>query len=196
MEYSSAIKEWPLLFPETRKTAILICEGKTEVEIIELSKSINIYQLTKEIRRIKLPQKILVRLRSLTEEHKHLLAYGIETTSKLVCFLGVMKTDILLLEFMQEIYAEKVSLRQEEIIDSDFAVFFDRKANESQKVAEWTSNNLKQIRNAYKRMLVDAGLAKKRSSDLIITIPICDENELKIIRRGNEIYADLMGVKQ
>ncbi len=192
MDYSSAIKEWSLLYPETRKTALLLCEGKSEADIIELSKTKNIYQLEKEIRRTKLPQKILVRLRSLTDEQKQLLANGNENTAKLVCFLAVIKTDRLLFEFMREVYADKISSGQAEILDKDFIIFFERKVSESAKIAKWTSANLNDIKNAYKRIITHAGLGKKQGDSFVLIRPICEKDELALIRKNSEIFADTM----
>lgn len=191
-EYSSAIKEWPLMFTETRKTALLLCEGKSETDIIELSKTSDIYQLKKEIRRTKLPQKILARLHSLNHEQISLLASGNENIAKLICFLSIMKTDRLLFEFMREVYAEKLGIGQAEISDKDFVIFFERKINESPKVAKWTSNNLEQIKNAYKRILTDAGLGKRQANTLLLTRAICDKDELASLRSGNEIYTEAL----
>lgn len=192
MEYSSAIKEWPLLFSETRKTALLLCEGKSELDIIELSKIDNIFQLTKEIRRTKLPQKILVRLKSLNENQIKLLVEGNESTAKLVCFLSVIKTDRLLFDFMRDVYAEKLHVGQAEILDKDFIVFFEQKIIESPKIASWQISNLKHIKNAYKRILIEAGLAKKQGGSLIIIRAICDKDELAIIRDDSEVFANVM----
>lgn len=192
IDYSSAIKEWPLMFAETRKTAILLCEGKSETDIIQLSKINNIYQLDKEIRRTKLPQKILVRLHSLCDEQIHFLADGNETTAILICFLGVIKTDRLLFEFMSEVYYEKLSSGQAEVTDKDFIIFFERKINESAKIAKWTGKNLGQIKNAYKRIIVEAGLAKKQNSNLILIRAVCEKNEASIIRKHSEIFANAM----
>lgn len=192
LEYSSAIKEWPLMFSETRKTALLICDGKNSADILELSKINNIYQLNKEIRRTKLPQKILVRLGSLQAEQIKLLATGSEPVAKLLCFLAVLKTDRLLFEFMREVYMEKMTLGNDDISDKDFIIYFENKINESPKIAKWTSNNIERIKNAYKRMLVDSGLAKKQGRELVLTTPICDEDERLIICMQAQVFADTM----
>lgn len=182
------------MFYETRKTALLLCEGKRDADILAMSKLHNIYQLNKELRRTKLPQKILLRLRSLNDEQIKLLANASETVARLVCFLAIIKTDKLFFEFMREVYAEKLLLRADEIIERDFIVYFESKMADSPKVSGWTASNVEQIKNAYKRILIDAGLAKKQNDRLILTRAICDKEDCRVIRMENERYADAMQV--
>ncbi len=190
IEYSSAIKDMPLLFAETRRTALLICDGNGIDDIIGLSVEDNIYQLSKERRRKDLPRKIMSRLVALNSEQLKMLAFGDEQTAKLVTLLAVIKTDRLFCEFMREVYADGFLSGKTVMSNTDFVVFFERKIQESERVATWTKSNLEDVRNVYKRILVEVGLAKKSGSDLAITRPLCDTTELAIIRNGNEAFAD------
>jgi hypothetical protein len=59
LPYTSSIKDMPFLFTDMRRTAQLLCEGKTKEEILELSLKANIYQLDKEKRRRDLPLRMI-----------------------------------------------------------------------------------------------------------------------------------------
>lgn len=43
LKYLSTVKDMPLLFPETRRTAILLCDGRNNAEISMLSHEKNVY---------------------------------------------------------------------------------------------------------------------------------------------------------
>lgn len=190
LQYSSAIKEWSLMFEETRKTAILLSEGKSEMEILELSKGENIYQLSKEIRRTKLPQKIMVRLGALNNEQIKMVAFGNDLYAKFLILIAIMKTDRLFFEFMREVYAESMEIGHLEIADKDFNVFFEKKAQESAVAAKWKTDTLEKIRNAYKRLLVDALIGSRDGTILTIKKALCEKDALIIMREGNDVFAD------
>jgi len=169
-EYSSEIKNMPFLFLETKKTAILLSAGKSKDEIIELSKNENIYQLNKERRRTELPRTIVKRLKSVDDEGLEILANGRDEDAKIITLIAIMRTDKLFYEFMRDVYAESFSSHRLEITDSDFYVFFEDKASESERVAKWGKDNLERIRGAYRKMLCDAGLAVRDGGILKLTI--------------------------
>lgn len=95
-------------------------------------------------------------------------------------------------EFMREIYADKFSSGQMEIHYTDFLVFFEHKSQNDNTVAGWTPNNLVRIRNTYKNILCEVGLAKKNRDTLIILRPICDRHILSLLKGENEVYAKAM----
>lgn len=50
------------MFSEMRRTARLLCEGKTDESIVHLSMGQNIYQLNREKRRRDVPLRMIKRL--------------------------------------------------------------------------------------------------------------------------------------
>lgn len=190
LEYSSAIKDMPFLYNETCKTARLLSEGKSDADIVELSLTENIYQLSKERRRKELPLKVLTRLHSINDNLVKIIAYGNSEISKLTAFLALIKTDKLFYEFMLEVYADKVSALQFKINDDDFILFFEKKAQDSLKVASWKSENLKKVRSAYKKILIEAGLGKKQGACIEI-IKVIMNDEFCVLCKDNERYASV-----
>jgi hypothetical protein len=175
LEYSSAVKDMPLLFMEMRKTARLFESGETPENIARLSVEENIFQLEKEKRRKAMAAKTVLRLAVLKAQLVSLLANGPADIAKLVAFYALIRTDLLFFEFMRDVYREKSAIGQDIITDGDFSAFFAAKCAESQKIASWTANNLRRVKNAYKSVLCEAGLAKKQGNDLRIMKPILDE---------------------
>ena len=170
--YSSYIKDMPFLFLEMRKAAKLIASGTDIDTIVSLSIDENIFQLEKEKRRLKLAQKVVLRLSMLTENQIVVLATAPEEIAKLVAFYAVIKTDLLFFEFMNDIYSEKQSVGQSEILDKDITQFLHSK----EEIAKWTDNNFVRVKNAYKTILCEAGLSIRDGTALKIQKPIIDDS--------------------
>ena len=58
-EYTSSVKDMPLMFLEMKRTALLMRGGKSKDEILALSLEQNIYQLDKEKRRRDVPLRMI-----------------------------------------------------------------------------------------------------------------------------------------
>jgi len=171
-KYTSNIKNMPFLFLEMKRTALLLHEGKSKEEILALSIEKNVYQLDKEKRRRELPLKMLTRLSAINAELVEVIATGYDNEAKLAAFFAMMKTDRLLFEYMYEVVADKFSIGYREFSDRDFEEFIDRKIHNCDKVASWKTDNLKRVRNAITKSLVDAGLARRKGSVFEILPPI------------------------
>ncbi|MBA1335119.1 MAG: hypothetical protein HPY66_0741 [Firmicutes bacterium] len=175
LRYSSTLKEMPLLFNEMRKAASLKVNGLDDKAIIQQSETENIFQVVKERRKRALATKILTRLRTLPPELLNVLANGSMETAKAVALYALLNVDLLFFEFFNEVYADKHSIGEHFIYDSDFMVFFHRKAAVSSIVANWKDKNLRQLRNAYKKALLESGFAKKCDNSLEITPPLIEK---------------------
>ncbi|OGO91748.1 MAG: hypothetical protein A2Y17_13390 [Clostridiales bacterium GWF2_38_85] len=191
LKYSSGIKDFPLLYLEMKKTAQLLLEGKTDAEILSLSTVQNIFQLDKEKRRKSMPYKTLTRLHELSVELIAVIAHGSDENARLISFYGLVKTDILLFEFMRDVFHDKYLSGQTIIADSDFIVFLNCKANESEYIAGWKPEMLRQIKNTYKKVLCEAGLAKRQGEEILVIKPLMN-NELKGMFARGDVFAETM----
>lgn len=189
LKYSSIIKDYSLLFLETKKVAIMIDEGFTYDQVICKSIENNIFQLNKEYRRKYLPVRIIKRLKTLNENQIHMITIGDLTISKLLIFIALIKTDRLFFEFMLEVYKNKRDTIKI-LEDKDFMIFFEHKAESSSIVAKWKTPNLEKVKSAYKKILLDVGLLYKSKDELTIIKPILDIDSINAIRQGNEIIVD------
>jgi len=188
--YSSYIKDMPFLFLETRKAAKVVADGIAIDSIVSLSTEQNIFQLDKEKRRLKLAQKVASRLSALTEKQIAAIADSSEETAKLIAFYAVIKTDSLFFEFMKDVYFEKQNLGQYDIEDKDIISFLRSK----EEIAKWTDNNFARVRNTYKAILCEAGLATRNDSALKIQKPISDDLLQEAFPFSN-IYTAAMGLE-
>ena len=187
--YSSNIKDMPFLFLETRKAAQLIADGLSIDSIVSLSIRENIFQLDKERRRLKLAQKVVSRISILTENQIAALAASPEQTAKLIVFYAIIKTDLLFFEFMNDIYAEKSSIGQAVLSDLDIISFLHSK----EEIAKWTDNNFVRVKNTYKSVLCEAGLAMKNGESLKIQKVIISDSLVSAFPMSDE-YTAAMGL--
>jgi hypothetical protein len=182
----------PFMFLEMKKTALLLCEGTSGDEIVRLSMEQNIYQAEKEKRRRDIPLRMTKRLSTIGQLLVEVIAKGRDDEAKLIAFLVLMKADRLIFEYMHEVYADIFHSGRDEITDKDFLDFIERKAQNSDVVAKWTTDNLANIRGKIKSALCDAGLAKRARNALLIQNPIVNKGLCKMLDESDKIFAKAM----
>lgn len=192
LKYTSSIKDMPFMFSEMRRTAQLLCEGKTGEEIIALSMSENIYQLEREKRRKDVPKRMLNRLSTLDSQLISVIANGYEYDAKLIAFLALLKADRLFYEYMREVYFDLYTTGKSEITDKDFISFIERKAQDSDVVAKWASKTIARICSSYKRILCETELAKQSSDVLLIQKPYMNQDIQILLSEDMIPYARVM----
>ncbi|KAA5805924.1 MULTISPECIES: DUF1819 family protein [Thermoanaerobacterium] len=176
LEYKSTIKSRPFLFKETKKAAELINKGLKEFEIKNKAKNDNIFQVNTETRRSEIASTVMRRLKALDDFLIDKLANGEIDTSKQIVVYAIMKTDRLFFEFMYEVFREKILLRDFTLQDKDFNIFFDRKKEQSERVASWDDYTFYKLKQVYIRILFEAGFIKNQKNDREITRPIVEED--------------------
>ena len=187
LQYTSTIRDFPLMFLEMKRTAVLLCEGKKDHEILSLSINDNIYQLDKEKRRRSMPLKMTKRLATLQMPLIQALANSTTDEGKLIAFVALMKAERIVFEYMLDVYADKTDF--DEITDLDYMQFIDRLATNSETVAKWKQDTIKNINTKIKNILCDAGLAKRSSTGLIVQKPIIDNDFYNLLHEDDWVYA-------
>ncbi|KGM93219.1 DUF1819 family protein [Clostridium botulinum] len=189
MEYKSTIKSRPYLYKETKKSASLIKQGVSLDEIKVKSLQENIFQLESEMRKKEVASIIVARLKELDKFIIDKISEGNIETSKILVLYSIIKNDRLFFEFMNEVYKEKLLLRDLFIRDKDFNIFFQSKKEQSEKVASWTEVTLKKLKQVYIRILFECGLIENQKGDRKIKTPIL-EREVKehLYKIGDKIY--------
>lgn len=192
LQYTSSIKDMPLMFSEMKRTSILLTQGKTGDEIVQLSLEQNIYQLGKEKRRRDVPLRMLKRLSNINESLLNVIASGREDEARLVAFLALMKADRLLFEYMCEVYMDRYNAGFDDVTDKDFLDFIEHTAQNSETVAIWSVSNLVNIRGKIKTSLCEAGLAKKKTDALLIQRPLASGGIVSLLDETDRAYAKAM----
>lgn len=196
MEYKSTIKSRPYLYKETKKSASLINSG-LELEGIK-NKSIkdNIFQLESETRKREVASIIISRLKGLDKYSIDKIENSNVETSKVLVLYAIMKTDRLFFEFINEVYREKILLKDLYIRDKDFSNFFQSKKEQSEKVASWSEYTFKKLKQVYIRILFESGLIANQKGDREIRMPIIDYDVKEYLYKiGEKAYINaILGI--
>ncbi len=124
MEYKSTIKSRPYLYKETKKAVSLINKGLDVDGIKGKSLEDNIFQLESEARKKEVASIITSRIKVLDSYILNKIENSNIETSKILVLYAIAKTDRLFFEFLNEVYKEKIVLKDFYIRDKDFSVFF------------------------------------------------------------------------
>lgn len=189
MEYKSTIKSRPYLYKETKKAAILLNSGLRINELKVKAVEENIFQVESETRMKELASIITTRLKELDAYLIDKIENSNVETSKIIVLYAITKNDRLFFEFMNEVYKEKLLLRDLFIRDKDFNTFFQSKRQQSVKVDSWTEYTFKKLKQVYIRILFECGLIENQRGDRKIRTPIL-ESEVKeyIYKIGDKAY--------
>lgn len=193
MEYSAAMTSRPYLYKETKIVASLLANGTDITDIKNISVEENIFQLEKEYRRIEIAQATTSRLKNIDPLIIDKIANGTTEISKLLVVYIIMKHNRLFFEFINEVYREKIILRESTIKDKDFNIFFNRKREESEKVNGWSEHTFKKLKNVFTIILVDSGMGVKKNGEIEIKVPLIDKDISNyLITIGDKVYINAM----
>lgn len=171
LPYRSTIKSKPFFYIETQKLAALHVEGINKDEIRKRVMDQNLFQVKTETRKKEIASTIAKRLKTLDGFLVNKIVTADVNTSKLIVLYAILKTDRLFLEFMDEVFHEKIVIHDMELQDRDFHTFFEAKRQQSETVAKWKEYTFYKLQQVYTRILFEAGLLTK---DRKIQIPIMD----------------------
>ncbi|WP_434305194.1 DUF1819 family protein [Clostridium botulinum] len=189
MEYKSTIKSRPYLYKETKKVASLINQGVKVNDMKNKSLEENIFQLESEARKREVASIISTRLKDLDKFIIDKISEGNVETSKILVLYAIIKTDRLFFEFMNEVFKEKLLLRDLFLRDKDFNTFFQSKREQSEKVASWTEYTFKKLKQVYIRILFECGLIENQKGDRRIKTPILEREVMEYLYKiGDKIY--------
>ena len=192
-EYTATNTGRPFSFKAMIIGAKLKADGYTDKEIREKSKNENIFQSRSEHQRIKTASTVNKRLNMLDEQLINKLINGDSTTIKQIIIYSIMKSDRFFFEFMDEVYKDKIILREFIIKDSDINIFIKRKQEQIPQIAQWTESTLKKLKTQYLTMLQEANFIKRINGAIEIIPPVIDPflyNHLLEI--GDEVYVKAM----
>lgn len=191
-KYRTAIKSQSFLYIETKKAAKLILQGLDEDQIRDKSLAYNIFQVNTDARKTEIASAVVTRLKALDSFFIEKLVNADIQTSKLIAIYSIMKTDRLFFEFMNEAYKDKIILRDNFIWDKDFNIFFDRKKEQSAKVASWTDYTFYKLKQVITRILNEAGLIRNEGRKREVVRPIVENSVVEHFKKiGDTVYLNI-----
>ncbi|MGL6105624.1 DUF1819 family protein [Romboutsia sp.] len=193
LEYTATNTGRPFSIKEMIAAANLKLEGYTDKEIKQKSMEENIFQARSEHYKNKIAKTVLMRLNTLDEYLINRMATSDIETAKQILIYSIMKSDRFFFEFMDEIYKDKIILRDYKINDSDINIFIQRKQEQIPQISEWTESTINKLKSQYTSMLYEAGFINRTKEHIEIIQPLIDY-QLKnhLIEIGDEAYLKAM----
>lgn len=193
LQYTSILKSRPYLYLELKKASQLKKQGLDEETIRNKAIEENIFAVNTEARKREIASTVINRIEGLDNYILDKIVNGSLQTSKQLAIYSILKTDRLFFEFMKEVYKEKLLLKDFIITDKDFNVFFRRKAEQSDQIAEWKDYTFYKLKQVYKRVLSESGFIKNSKKEVEIIPQIMEEEVVQHLKNiGDMPYLEVM----
>ena len=193
LEYTATNMARPFWIREMIIGATLKQEGYSDKEIRQKSYEENIFQARSENAKVKVASGVIARLNALDDFLIDMLCKcNIESANQIAIY-SIMKTDKFFFDYMNEIYKDKIILKDYKIQDSDVKIFIHRKQEQIPQVAAWVDTTVKRLTSQYGTYLKDANFIDKKKDFMEIITPIIDRSIIEhLIEIGDEIYVKAM----
>lgn len=191
--YSSSLTGASFLFFELRQVLHLKVQGINDAEIRDKVRAENLFQY-KRLTSLKpsLPS-ILRRANTLDDTLRHMALEKPVETGKVINLYAIMKTDRLFFEFMNEVIREKLERSDYQLERKDVNVFITSKAEQDATVAGWTEKTVDRLKQAYFKVLFDAGILRNRQTGELSRILMDQELKSHLMSIGDRGYVRAMG---
>lgn len=194
--YSAGLVSQSFWFLEFKTAVKLRQSGMDYNDIKKKCVEENLFGAAREYRALRMAGYITNRVKTMDETLITLFSSSDLATQKLINLITILRTDRLFLEFLYEVYREKVILGLNTMEDSDVNVFFTKKGTQNEAIAQWKDSTKRHLRSCYLNFMTDANLLTVLEKKKIITVPILDialERYLKAVDE-NVIIKALTGV--
>lgn len=171
--YSAGLVSQSFWFLEF-KQAVKLRQKGMEYDAIKKCVEENLFGAAKEYRALRMAGYIVTRVKTMDDTLIDLFCSSDLATQKLINLITILRVDRLFLEFVYEVYREKVILGMDVVEDTDANVFFTKKETQSDVVAEWKDATKKILRACYLNFMTDANLLTVIDKKKTITPPILD----------------------
>lgn len=175
-EYSAGAVSKGFWFQSFRKYNDYLSNGLSDDEIKEKQEKENIFLAPSKSYGKKMVNEISKRVKNLPQEIIELMPNLLVQDQKLVNLLGVMLTDKLFFEFMNEVYRNKLNFENYILLDSEIKIFFKNKEEQSEKVRDFKDQTKRRLIGTYKTYLREAGIAIDENNEFKLKKPILDMN--------------------
>lgn len=182
LKYSAGAVSKGFWFQEFKKYNNLLSEGLKDAEIKKIQEEENILLAPSADYGKKMINEVSKRTRALPKEITGMFTDLPVSDQKILNILGIMMTDRLFFEYMYEVYRGKIITGNLQFDNSDTRIFLRNKSEQSEKVANFTSQTKKRLAGAYRTYLKEANLIVEYNNSVTIKKPILDinlENEMK-----------------
>lgn len=176
---------------------LIVKEHKTLTDLRCLSEQTNLYNAASSSRANEICGVIARRINAVNENYLEFYFNQTTDVQKLLTVAMIMLTDRTFLEFMNDVYKEKLIAGGTELHDSDILGYFHALQEKDVQAGNWTDEGMKKARDNYKLILKDSGMISNVGVVRKILKPIIPAEMKKFLQREGltQIYRILAGVR-
>ncbi|MEG0266740.1 MAG: DUF1819 family protein [Bacilli bacterium] len=193
-DYSAKLTGEPFLYNETMIIARLILDGENPVALKKRNKEENLikHKTIKSVERTNVP--IFRRLGAMDNSTLNVFVTSDLETSKYTLLYAIMKTDILVLDFIKEVYKDKLMMRKDYIEKFDVDNWYEEKCILSKSLREKTEKTSAKLKQVLMKILIDSGLVIKEKDRFKVIRPLLRETYINLLDKYGDIeYAKAIG---
>ncbi len=193
-DYSAKLTGEPFLYRETKILGSYLLKGYDfdELKTKNIEENLIQHKTTGSLKRTNAP--IFRRLESMDKDSLSSLVNGDVRTSKLVLLYSIMKTDLLVKDFIFDVYQEKLVLDKKSINKIDVESWFEGKMMMSKSLSEKSDSTKAKLQQVILKIMQDSELIKKQKNGFEIIRPILSESFINILNNNDDIdYIKALG---
>ncbi len=186
-KYNASLTGEPFLFHETRHVARLKLNGLNDKAILEEVINDNLFQYATEK---SIPKRVSAALKRVRVLDENMLRYLLEKpseTAKIINLYAIMKSNRLVMEFMNEVIGEKFAVNNPTLDKKDMNEFFQEKREQSEDIAHWRDYTIKKLKQVLLRMLTEAGILDERDG-CTLHRPVLDSEVIRYVEAAGELH--------
>ena len=186
--YNAAITREQFLFYEVRTTAKLVCEGLSDVEVVDRIIKENLFQYPTERSVKKMALACLRRLKALEDDFLiRAIASQPSDVSKQICLYAMIRQYRLVRDFLLTVIGNKYRLLDTSFGKIDLNSFFMRLQEQDDWVATWSDSTVTKLKQVLMKLLLENEYLDSAETDHINLVLISPLLENAIREAGQEI---------
>lgn len=186
--YNAAITREQFLFYEVRTTAKLVCEGLSDVEVVDRIIKENLFQYPTERSVKKMALACLRRLKALEDDFLiRAIASQPSDVSKQICLYAMIRQYRLVRDFMLTVIGNKYRLLDTSFGKIDLNSFFMRLQEQDDWVATWSDSTVTKLKQVLMKLLLENEYLDSAETDHINPVLISPLLENAIREAGQEV---------
>lgn len=192
-KYSCTLAVAYFLFFELKQVLHLKEQGLQDSEIKEQIRAENLFGYNAKSSIKSSLTSVLRRINVLDDTLRRMVIEKPAETGKIVNLYAIMKTDRLFFEFINEVIREKLEQNDYHLERKEVNVFMTAKAEQDDTVAAWTEKTVNKLKQAYIKVLCDAGIVRDRKTGDLSRILMDVELKRHLVDIGDKAYVKAMG---
>lgn len=186
-KYSAGLVSQQFWFYEVKQYIELLNEGKTDSEINILSKENNIFKAPSDSRANETYGAARRRANIIEQEMQAMFPSLNIENQKVVVLISVLLLNDLFLEFLLEVYQDKVQKGIANLSSTEYKSFFSEKQRTNVRVATWKPYTYSRLGSTYRNYLLESGLIRESNDKDLITPKIIDPRVFKWLKAINRL---------